>query len=144
MKKESRNFLIVLIIGMIFSLLAGYLFQNYFSLKYWGTDLTWDLLTIGFSLMIFYNSLIWSYMNLQEKNNNKRIIINTFLIVYILLLYIQLMNFLYWSVRVNPFFLKYYLEDYMSVQLVGLIPLFVFLIWFYLKRRNSKPREFSK
>jgi len=69
MKKESRNFLIVLIIGMIFSLLAGYLFQNYFSLKYWGTDLTWDLLTIGFSLMIFYNSLIWSYMNLQEKNN---------------------------------------------------------------------------
>ncbi len=141
MNKEPRNILIILTIAIFFSLLAGYLFQNYFSLKYWGNDLTWDLFTIGFSLMIFYNALIWLYMNINEKSNKKRILLNIFLIIYISLLYIQLMNFLYWSVRANPFFLEYYLQDYVSVQLVGLIPLIVFSIWFYQRKGNIGHKE---
>ena len=144
MQKESRNILIVLTIGLFFSVLAGYLFQNYFSRKYFGSDLTWDILTIGFSLMIFYNTLLWSYMNLQEKNNKKRIILNIFLIIYLSLLYIQMMNSLYCNVSVCPFTFVYYLESYVSVPLVGLIPLIVFSVWFLLKRRNSNSCKFSK
>ena len=135
MKKEWRNILKILIIAITISLISGYLFYNFLCRKYWGVELSSEIIAIGFSSLIFYNTVTWLYMILEEKDSKRKRILNGILVIYLFVLIVGIINLWAYS-GVCPFSFSYYKDNYLWLYQLGTVPLVVFLIWYYLKRKK--------